>query len=256
MKNLIFIGMLLCAALAYAVPVYAATANSTGFVPLAGIPNLTTGVTADQTGLQNFLRNLYIYLIGIAAIIAVFQIARGGVLIAMGKDSISKQLSGKGLITQSLLGLVLILSPAIVFSVINPEILNLSVNIPPLDTSWTAWAPPAAATTQQINQNSNNIGAQVSSAEQDCLNKGAGWSPTLNYGALATPNSVTCVPPLPAAGAAITGDQCMHEPGYQAGYSLQQIPSATCGTSGVKILMQQGGYVCSPLSSGGVCLHK
>lgn len=232
------------------------TANTTGFVPLAGIPNLTSGVTATQTGLQSFLRNLYFYLIGLAAIIAVFQIVRGGIMIAMNKDSISNQLSGKGHITQALLGLVLILAPALVFSIINPAILNLSVSLPPLtSTKWGTGAAPAPQnTTTYISQSgATSIGQQVQQAEQACTAKHMGIR--LVPGPL-VPSAVQCVQPLPAAGSSVTVAQCMQEPGYKAGYSLQQSSSITCQTSGVTSLMQQGGYVCSPLEGGGVCLHK
>lgn len=104
-----------------------------GFVPLAPIPGLTQGATADTAGLANFFNNLYKYLIGLAAALAVIEIIWGGLEIST-KDSVSKQSDGKNRITQALFGLVLVLSPVLVFSIINPSILNLSVNLPPLDT--------------------------------------------------------------------------------------------------------------------------
>ena len=104
-----------------------------GFVPLAPIPNLTQGVTVNSEGLAAFFNNLYKYLIGLAAALAVIEIIRGGLEIST-QDSISKQSQGREHIQQAILGMVLVLSPVLVFSIINPSILNLSINLPPLDT--------------------------------------------------------------------------------------------------------------------------
>lgn len=104
-----------------------------GFVPLAPIPGLTQGATADTAGLANFFNNLYKYLIGVAAILAVIMIIWGGLEIST-QDSVSKKSDGKQRIYNAIGGLVLILSPVLVFSIINPSILNLSLNLPPIDT--------------------------------------------------------------------------------------------------------------------------
>ena len=103
-----------------------------GFVPLASIPGLTD-IQPTQGGLADFFNNLYKYLIGLAAILAIIEIIWGGLEIST-KDSVSKQSDGKERITQAIFGLVLVLSPVLVFSIINPSILNLSLNLPKLDT--------------------------------------------------------------------------------------------------------------------------
>ena len=110
--------------------------GSTGFVPLAPIPGLTdSSITSvvNSTSLANFFNNLYKYLIGLAAILAIIEIIWGGLEYAT-QDSISKKSDGKQRIYSAILGLVLILSPVLVFSIINPSILNLSIGLPPLDT--------------------------------------------------------------------------------------------------------------------------
>jgi len=107
-----------------------------GFTALAPIPGLTdTGTTAvvNSTTLATFFNNLYKYLVGAAAILAVIEITWGGIEYST-QDSISKKSDGKGRITQAILGLILVLSPVLVFSIINPSILNLSLNLPKLDT--------------------------------------------------------------------------------------------------------------------------
>ena len=110
------------------------TSVSGNFVPLAPIPGLTQGAVANSSGLANFLNNLYKYLIGVAAILAVIEIIWGGLEIST-KDSVSKKSDGKARITQAILGLILVLSPVLVFSIINPSILNLSLNLPPIAIS-------------------------------------------------------------------------------------------------------------------------
>src|SRR3989344_7373267 len=105
-----------------------------GFVPLAEIPGLTSGVTADTAGLAKFFNNLYRFTIGMAAVLAVIMIIWGG-LETSTQDSISKKSAGKQRIYNAIFGLVLVLSPVLVFSIINPKILNLSLNLPPLDTA-------------------------------------------------------------------------------------------------------------------------
>lgn len=111
---------------------YAQT-NENGFVALAPIPGLTEGGAADSDDLADFFNNLYKYLIGLAAAFAVIEIIWGGLEIST-KDSVSKQSDGRNRITQAIFGLILVLSPVLVFSIINPSILNLSINIPALDT--------------------------------------------------------------------------------------------------------------------------
>lgn len=110
-----------------------AQTSQTSFVPLAPIPGLTQGVTADTAGLANFFNNLYKYLVGLSAILAVIMIIWGGLEYST-QDSVSKKSDGKERIYQAIFGLVLVLSPVLVFSIINPSILNLSINLDPLKT--------------------------------------------------------------------------------------------------------------------------
>lgn len=127
MKKTIFIACLL---LFFAL---APQALAEGFVPLAEIPGLTKGVTADTAGLANFFNNLYKFAVGMAATLAVIMIIWGGLEYST-QDSVSKKSDGKERIFNAIYGLILVLSPVLVFSIINPSILNLSINIPPLDT--------------------------------------------------------------------------------------------------------------------------
>jgi len=121
-------------------------AEGSGFTALAPIPGLTdisNTAVVNSTTLANFFNNLYKYLIGLAAILAIIEIIYAGFRMATNQDNVSVLTDSKGRIWQAILGLVLVLSPVIVFSIINPSILNLSFNLPALNT---ASAPSGAGT--------------------------------------------------------------------------------------------------------------
>ncbi len=115
-----------------------------GFTALAPIPGLTDPITAgsviSSSNFANFFNNLYKFVIGFAAMSAVVMIVWGGLEIST-QDSISKQGAGRERITQAIYGLILVLSPVLVFSLINPSILRLSLNLPKLDLQHAAYAP-------------------------------------------------------------------------------------------------------------------
>lgn len=128
-KTLLFAGLALLS--------FAPHALAQGFTALAPIPGLTEGgATAifSENNLAVFFNNLYKYCIGAAATLAVIQIIWAGISISLHQDSVSEVMSAKGKIRQAIFGLILVLSPVLVFSIINPSILNLSLNLPPLDT--------------------------------------------------------------------------------------------------------------------------
>ncbi len=120
--------------------------SAEGFTALAPIPGLTDSATVNtasglaENTLANFFNNLYKYLVGLAAVIAVIEIIFGGIEIST-PDSVAKEKLGKERIYNAIFGLVLVLSPVLVFSVINPSILNLSLNLPKLDTRVSTTTP-------------------------------------------------------------------------------------------------------------------
>jgi hypothetical protein len=113
-----------------------------GFVALSPINGLTDPETVNSSSnLAMFFNNLYKYLIGVAAVLAVIEIIWGGLEIAT-QDSITKNKDGKDRIRGAILGLVLVLSPVLVFSIINPNILNLSLNLKELKGPTTSPTEP------------------------------------------------------------------------------------------------------------------
>ncbi|MDP1689974.1 MAG: pilin [bacterium] len=121
----------------------ASTAFAQGFVPLAPIPGLTDVQTAtgmSATGFATFFNNLYKYCVGLSATLAVIMIIWGGLEYSTQDIPGAKQ-NGKEKIQNAIFGLVLVLSPVLVFSIINPRILSLSLNFTPINLTYTNTAP-------------------------------------------------------------------------------------------------------------------
>jgi hypothetical protein len=128
----------------------APAANS--FVPLTNLPGLTNTVNSDT--LPTFFNNLYKLCIGAAAVIAILQIMRAGTYFFFNKGSVAHNEKAKGLIANSVLGLLLVLSPAIIFGIINPDILHLNLDVSRLKTNLTprlaSLTPDEAAAACQV----------------------------------------------------------------------------------------------------------
>jgi Type IV secretion system pilin len=134
-KTLLFIAL----TIAISVPLFV---SAQGFIPLAPIPGLTDETTANKVigstangiissgSFADFFNNLYKFLLGLAIALAIIEIIWGGLEIST--ESVSKKTSGKQRIYNAIFGLIFILSPVLVFSLINPCILNLSINLTPL----------------------------------------------------------------------------------------------------------------------------
>lgn len=123
--------------------------TSTEFIPLTNVPFLTE--TGNAFSLDTFLNGLYRISIGVAAVVAVLQIMRAGIMY-MGGDSVTEKKEAKNLIALSIGGLILVLSPVVVFSIINPEILTLKIgNIDKLKSSISTPATTAVCSNENYN---------------------------------------------------------------------------------------------------------
>lgn len=89
---------------------------------LTNIPNLTDASSANN--IPDFLQNLYRYGIGIAAILAVVMITYGGFQY-MTSEIPGVKADKRERVVQAVFGLILVLLPFLVFSIINPQILDL-----------------------------------------------------------------------------------------------------------------------------------
>ena len=114
-------------AVAALLPVYAFAADAApSFTALTSIPGVQEAVASQSLAI--LLNNLYKLCIGLAAVIAVLKIIQGGVTYMLG-DSVTEKKEAKHHIAMAVLGLVFILSPYLVFSVIDPRILKLDVDV-------------------------------------------------------------------------------------------------------------------------------
>lgn len=155
-------------------------APSSAFVPLAPIDGLTKEGVVDSKTLSDFLRNLYRFLVGIAATLAVIEIVIGGLQYAT-QDIPSQKSDGKQRIWNAIFGLILVLSPVLVFSLINPAILDLSIQLRELDTKPRVVAPSKIPQqTQGTEPQSVPIGTcssgDCSSEIRTCYNRFSGVS--------------------------------------------------------------------------------
>jgi|GEM_PF-2140839 len=222
--------------------------TSTEFVPLTNIPFLTE--TGNAFSLETFLNGLYRISIGIAAVVAVLQIMRAGIMY-MGGDSVTEKKEAKNLIALSIGGLILVLSPVIVFSIINPEILSLKIG------NIDALAPTTLSEEARNNTLSTEPG--ISAAARDRCT-GQGGTPVY-----------TCTPKTGGIGRVVSiTDTCSStenattvcrrtettpDPGLCTAYGAVTASNGqTCNAE--QGLRQINASCCSGLSNGAVCCGK
>jgi len=143
------------------------------FVSLSGIPAFQNA--GDASNLPQFLNQLYLICIGVAVVITVLQLIRAGIMYSMGDSGFAKIEEAKHLISISLLGLLLVLSPYIVFNIINPKILSLKIDTSGIQVKDDCAATQAPTNTQDINHgnysddNTWSTGTQLMSCSgNDC----------------------------------------------------------------------------------------
>lgn len=161
-----------------------------GFVSLTGVRGLQeAGRPGDFAGLLN---NLYLLCVGAGAILAVLQILRGG-LTYMLSDSVTNKKEARDTIVMALVGLLLVLSPTIVFGIIDPRILSLQVNFSGIrpstepDPTDRNGLPVCVINGQSYPPIQNGRGVSSAAEQQCCLNQGYTLVPVPNV-----PGSFTC----------------------------------------------------------------
>jgi hypothetical protein len=144
------------------------------FAPLTGLPGLNDVSSADT--IAGFLNVLYRLCVGAAATLAVIQIIRAGFLWMKG-DSVTGSKEARDLIKMALFGLLLVLSPAIIFGVIDPRILSLSLNTDALKLEEQApltsgrgniTEAQTATIVEQILAAARNCGIDATTAQAQC----------------------------------------------------------------------------------------
>ena len=132
--------------------------NSTAFVPLTSIPGLTSTANVGANSLPAFLGTLYKLCIGAAAVFTVIQIMRAGLRGITNNESVIAKSEARSMIQNAVIGLILVLSPYIVFSVID---LNADGTSPFLNFNFTKDLAglQSTTTTQTISCTADNLAA-------------------------------------------------------------------------------------------------
>jgi|GEM_PF-6952864 len=128
------------------------------FVPLTNLPGIKE--VGNEESLPVFFNSLYKLCIGAAAVIAILQIMRAGTYFMFNKGSVAHNEKGKSLIMNAILGLLLVLSPAIVFGIINPDILDLRLDFSKLQPERSG---------EVINQWMQECGVQGTPEQSQCV---------------------------------------------------------------------------------------
>src|SRR3989338_2590161 len=125
-----------------------------GFCPLADVKGTKLATLYSDTGgdLSIFIGRLFGFALSIGAILAILRIAWGGYLY-MTTDLWSTKERAREVLSETILGLLLLLAVWVILYQINPAILNLNLSITPAPT-----APPATeANTPQIFNSQGSI---------------------------------------------------------------------------------------------------
>ncbi len=138
------------------------------YVPLVGVPGLPTNA---NTTLPEFINKVYLFTISLGALFGVLKIAFAGVKYSM-TDVLSSKQSAREDIKGVLLGLAILLLPALVLQTINPQLIELNFlqNIPPiqLDKSMMDGLSQSAIDNQNnANQSGEAVEGTVRKSE-DC----------------------------------------------------------------------------------------
>lgn len=142
------------------------------FTALTQIPQIDNIASADN--FSAFINTLYKICIGVGSVLAVLMIMYAGVLFMTSSGSVQGNEKAKKYISNAIFGLVLILTPTIVFGIINPSILNINIGSEfnklqtqlqqvPIASTATSTASPQTCSTQYSSISAVNPGGSCSS---------------------------------------------------------------------------------------------
>ena len=174
------------------------------FIPLTGIPGLQElRAAGNGDTLSDFFNALYKICIGAAATIAVFNIMYAGFRGMLNEGSVLEKGKIRDRIKNSLLGLLLVLSPAIVFGVIDPRILNLEIdfsrlkptNVDPfgIEMGGRLSEDEREALGLSMVDIARECGITISSEQEECFQQNVGGASGQCYPSDVTTEQASCV---------------------------------------------------------------
>ncbi len=220
--------------------------TTTQFVPLTSLPGLSDFTSSSD--LPAFLNNLYKICIGAAAALAVFQIMRAGFYFMTNKGSVSENEQAKHLLQMSIFGLLLVLSPVIVFGIINPQILSLNFNVDKLKVQEVTVSPENAATTLW-----ENTALPRNEAQAKCEAQGgvASFVCTKDGVGRVVPITEACQPGENGSTVCRTKGGPAGAPGMCSDYTISIASNGVCDNTQGKRQIDRG--CCAGLSPTSVC---
>ena len=103
-------------------------AMADGYQLLEPLPII--GIEVSSTGFGAYLAGMFKLSVGLAIVLAVFQLSRGG-FTYLTSEAFMKKAGAKEIITNALLGLLIALLAFLLLKFINPDLVNTSLCIPP-----------------------------------------------------------------------------------------------------------------------------
>ncbi len=106
-------------------------AQTAGFKGMLGDTLLIGGTSIYESygDLGSFINAIFRMTISIGAVIAVAQFVYGGIVYMMTESGAVQMGESKERMRNALLGLIMLLSTYVIFNQINPDLLNLNVNL-------------------------------------------------------------------------------------------------------------------------------
>lgn len=137
------------------------------YEPMEGIPGFEDETRAKNPDLKVWIESTYKFFMWAVGICALFMITIGGFTYMTSAGNTSKAGTGKQIITDAIIGLILALVAVLLFTVINPNITSVNVQISPAETSTKtastttgkngASSTDSGSDTCEIYSNTNNV---------------------------------------------------------------------------------------------------
>lgn len=104
----------------------------------------TNGCTDASNSLGKCVNQIYVWSLGIAALLALFMIVIGGYITLTSAGNAQRASAGKSYITSSIIGLVLLFGAYLLLNTINPDLVNFNFDLNNYKTDTTTTKIPAS----------------------------------------------------------------------------------------------------------------
>ena len=149
------------------------------YQPMEGIPGFEDETMAKgKPDLKVWIESTYKFFMWVVGICALFMITIGGFTYMTSAGNTSTAATGKKMITDSIIGLILALVAFLLFNVINPEITNVNLQITSVST--TAPAGSASGTPATSAGGGSDTGTKTATPPETTIGSTCAYSNTNN----------------------------------------------------------------------------